>query len=196
MTNLNDGSDLLAGIRSGSVEAFDRFYETHATFVYQMALKMTNNKLEAEDLCHDVFVEVFHHSEQFDSSRGSIKAWLAIKTKSRFIDRMRKKKRMVIGLDQTSLPSEGAPTTEDLVARKLDREQLLGALENLPGPQQKAVYKKYFEYRTQEEIARSLQKPVGTVKSLIRYGLKNLRKQMKKGAWPELSGGDHHDHKM
>jgi RNA polymerase sigma factor (sigma-70 family) len=196
VAHADDGSKALIGIRSGSVEAFDQFYETHAAFVYQIALKMTKNQLEAEDLCHDVFVEVFRHPERFDSSRGSVKAWLAIKTKSRFIDRMRKKKRLVIGLDWKETPDQKS-NTEDMVLNKLEREQILSALSHLPDPQRKAVYKKYFEYRTQEEIATVMQKPIGTVKSLIRYGLKNLQKQFSKNSSFTRLGGDHqHERKM
>jgi len=184
---------LLAEMRSGSMEAFDLFYETHVGFVYQIALKMTNNRSEAEDLCHDVFVEVFRHPEQFDSTRGSVKAWLAVKTKSRYLDRLRKKKRIIVGIRQSK---EQAPAAEEVVANKLERERLLSALELLPASQKEAVFQKYFGYQTQEEIAAMMKKPIGTVKSLIRYGLKNLRKQFAENESRAYGGDNRHEHKM
>jgi len=197
VAHFDDKSErLLIGIRSGSVEAFDLFYETHASFVYQIALKMTNNQSEAEDLCHDVFVEVFRHPEQFDSSRGSVKAWLAVKTKSRFIDRMRKKKRVRIGIEQNEAERKAAAPTEEVVTRRLERDRLFSALQLLPDAQRQAVIQKYFRYRTQEEIALLMQKPIGTVKSLLRYGLKNLRKQLKETDWQEGRGDHRHERKM
>ncbi|MGV3489103.1 MAG: RNA polymerase sigma factor [Tuberibacillus sp.] len=197
MVNADDRSErLLTEMRSGSVEAFDHFYEYHASFVYQIALKMTRNRAEAEDLCHDVFVEVFRHPERFDSSRGSVQAWLAVKTKSRFIDRLRRKKRIVLGIDRNEAVQGEAPATEDLVTRKMEREQMLMALKLLPEAQRDAVYNKYFHFQTQEEIADAMQKPIGTVKSLIRYGLKNLRKQFSQKNGPSFGGDHRHEHKM
>ncbi|MBM7680516.1 RNA polymerase sigma-70 factor (ECF subfamily) [Pullulanibacillus pueri] len=188
MENAQEG--LIYKMSKGSIEAFDQFYELHSPYVYGIALKMARNASEAEDLCHDVFVEVFRSAEQFDPSRGSVRAWLAIKTKSRYLDRQRKVKRSRDYLDRVeSIDQE--PATDELVLRQIDREQVLSALKELPESQKKAVYGKYFNYQTQKELAAHLDKPIGTIKSLLRYGLNNLRKELIKLGWSPLSGGDH-----
>ncbi|GGE50032.1 RNA polymerase [Pullulanibacillus camelliae] len=180
---------LLRQISLGSTQAFDQFYETYFHYVYQLALKMTKNTCEAEDLCHDVFVEVFRQPKQFDSKRGSVKAWLAIKTKSRYIDRQRKVKRSQAYLESLD-PVYKEPAIDEVVLQHIDRERVLKAMHKLPDIQKKAVYGKYFNYQTQKELAAMMDKPIGTVKSLIRYGLNNLRKQLLKEDWSSFSGGD------
>jgi len=181
---------LLRKISLGSTQAFDQFYEIYFQYVYRLALRMTENTCEAEDLCHDVFVDVFRHAEQFDSGRGSVKTWLAIKIKSRYIDRLRKTKRSQDYIESLN-PARAEPAIDEVVLQHMDREWVLQAMHQLPDIQRKAVYGKYFKYQTQKELAAIMDKPIGTVKSLIRYGLSNLRKQLLKEDWSSFFGGDH-----
>ena len=74
-----------------SLQWFNDLYRQNASFVYKIALHLLNDPVEAEDLCHDVFLEIIQHPEQYDPERGSIKAWLGVKTRSRAIDRLRNK---------------------------------------------------------------------------------------------------------
>jgi len=181
---------LLRKMGLGSTQAFDQFYEMYFQYVYQMALRMTKNTCEAEDLCHDVFVDVFRHAQQFDSGRGSVRVWLTIKIKSRYIDRLRKTKRSQDYIESLNLDHR-EPATDEVVLQNMDREQILKAMHQLPDIQKKAVYGKYFKYQTQKELAALMDKPIGTIKSLIRYGLSNLRKQLLKEDWSSFFRGDH-----
>ncbi|MFC7391804.1 RNA polymerase sigma factor [Scopulibacillus cellulosilyticus] len=187
---IGDPEELLRQIQSGDTAAFDKFYEQYVSFVYQTALVLTKNKSEAEDLCHDVFVEVFYRAKSYDGRRGSVKAWLAVKTKSRFIDRKRRTKRIIFGAPQPEL-STPATALEDTIITKLDREMLKNAISQLPQAQKYALDRKYFGYLTQKEIAAEMDKPLGTIKSLIRYGLKNLKKQLTVVKEKETQKDDH-----
>ena len=75
-----------------SLHSFDELYKQNASYVYKIALYIIRDPVEAEDLCHDVFLEVIQHPEQYDPQRGSIKAWLGVKTRRRAIDRLRKQR--------------------------------------------------------------------------------------------------------
>ncbi|MBM7643910.1 RNA polymerase sigma-70 factor (ECF subfamily) [Scopulibacillus daqui] len=186
----NDPEKLLQRMSSGEAAAFDQFYEQYASFVYQTALTLTKDKSEAEDLCHDVFVEVFYRANSYDAERGSVKAWLAVKTKSRFLDRKRRANRIIYGGMQ---PERSTSTTalEDTIITKLDREMLKNAIKQLPKAQKYALDRKYFGCLTQKEIAVEMDKPLGTIKSLIRYGLNNLKKQLVAGKAKETLRDDH-----
>jgi RNA polymerase sigma-70 factor (ECF subfamily) len=139
-------------------------------------------------------LEVYRRPAGYDPSRGSIKAWLAIKTKSRSLDRLRKQQRVVVAEPKENrLPvfMNPALSTEETVLSKVEREVLERAMERIPGAQKQALSEKFFDSRTQKEIAVSMERPVGTVKSLIRYGIRNVRKQLRQLGWsdPSSKGG-------
>lgn len=167
---------LLKLIEKKSESAFNEFYETYVSFVLQIAIQILSDKKEAEDITHEVFLEVYEKPQQYKAQRGSIKAWLAIKTRSRSIDRLRKKQPVLIHkLEQ--LNTVDAVRVEHSVLHKIEKELILDALNQIPKKQRDVIYGAYFEYKTQVELAERLDKPIGTIKSLVRYGLNNLRKQ-------------------
>lgn len=92
---MNDHSALwLEEIAEGSAAAFRRFYDAYARLVYRLALQMTKDPAEAEDVCQDIFMEVLHKADQYDPARGSVEAWLAVRTRCRAMDRLRKRQRI------------------------------------------------------------------------------------------------------
>lgn len=174
MDENREDTQLLNSIAIGSRHSFNVFYERHVRFVLQIAMYMIKNKAEAEDICHDVFIEVFKKADQYQASKGSVKAWLAIKTKSRAIDQLRKKKPVL--RDKLEEHEHGADVQFLLASeRKLVRD----ALNHIPREQGEAIYRSYFHNETHKEIASAMNKPLGSVKSLIRYGLNNLRKKIR-----------------
>ncbi|WP_135553445.1 sigma-70 family RNA polymerase sigma factor [Paenibacillus cymbidii] len=172
---------LLREMADGSMDAFDRFYSRYAGLIYKIAAHMLGDAMEAEDACHDIFLEVLQKPGKFDPARGSVEAWLAVKTRSRCIDRLRQRKRTVVG----SAAAERAETTtaEERVLVNLQRESLREAMRQIPSRQQQALRGMYYEHRTQQELAKTLERPLGTVKSLVRYGLGNLRRKMEQLGW-------------
>ncbi|WP_051217143.1 RNA polymerase sigma factor [Paenibacillus assamensis] len=157
--------------------AFEQFYEQYSSLVFHIALKMMNDRMEAEDICHDVFLEAFRKADQFDSKRGSLEAWLAVKTRSRCLDRMRRQKRTICEDALTDMPTAiEATTPEERVIRRLDEEQLYEAIQQIPKTQRETLIGFYYESQTQQQIAQKMNYPLGTVKSLIRYGIQNIRK--------------------
>ncbi|MFS0671887.1 RNA polymerase sigma factor [Ornithinibacillus sp. 179-J 7C1 HS] len=167
---------LLKLIAKGSQAAFNQFYETYVSFVLQIAIKLLEDQKEAEDICHDVFIEVFQKPLQYRPDRGSVKAWLAVKTRSRCIDRLRKHQPVLLNKLE-KLDTEQSIKLEMYVLMEIEREILESALNQLPQKQRDLIYGAYFEGKSQRELANMYDKPLGTIKSSIRYGLQNLRKQ-------------------
>lgn len=186
-------ADLLSQIREGSLQAFDRFYETAAPLVMGLSCKLLGDRMEAEDVCHDVLMMVITEPERYDPARGSVEAWLSVLTKSRCLDRLRKRKRVVLdaaaaGRTEPAIAGAWAGDIESRVMSNLEREALLRAIHELPGVQRRTLAAAFFDSRSQRELAESWQVPVGTVKSRVRYGLSHLRKAMERLGWSEGGG--------
>ncbi|MCC3373436.1 RNA polymerase sigma factor [Cohnella sp. REN36] len=185
----------LADIGQGSLEAFDRLYARATPLLLPIARNLLGDRMEAEDVCHDVLLGVILHPERFDPSRGSVEAWLAIQTKSRCLDRLRKRKKVVVGhaLEAGwSAEANGAAQPEAAVVARIDQELLREAMAQLPASQREVLAASYFGSRTLRELSESWQVPLGTVKSRMRYGLAHLRKTLLRLGWEDASGGERH----
>jgi len=189
-----DMAQWLKEIEEGSTEAFDRFYERAISWLMPLACQMLDDRMEAEDACHDVLLAVIRHPERYDAVRGSVEAWLAVQLKSRCLDRLRKRSKVVLSEDAAPQRDAGRRSgllPEEAVMARMEREALRGALQKLPGLQRKTLAAAYFSSRSQRELAEDWQVPLGTVKSRVRYGLNHLRRAMTQMGWgsPEGDGG-------
>ncbi|WP_163539522.1 sigma-70 family RNA polymerase sigma factor [Gracilibacillus sp. YIM 98692] len=180
---------LLKQMADGHKHAFDLFYQKFHRYVFQIALKILSNREEAEDICHDVFLEIYQKPHQFNDKRGSVKAWIAVKTRSRAIDRLRKKSDVLANKLEDIL-TNSSPAADEFVLKSMESNELRAALKLLPEEQQQAIYYMYFEHFTQREIALKMDRPLGSVKSFVRYGLQHLRKQKSLLRWIGSNGGD------
>jgi RNA polymerase sigma factor (sigma-70 family) len=181
---------LLREMGEGSAAAFEQFYERFSPLVFSIAVRMVGDRMEAEDLCHDIFLEVYRNAGQYDPQRGSVEAWLAVKTRSRCLDRLRRKKSERIQVwDELPERGETGVTTEETVLAKLERETVRSVMNNIPEAQRRAVYGMYVQSWSHRELSERMERPLGTVKSLIRYGLMNVRKQLIQLGWIGPSGG-------
>ncbi len=182
-------AEWLDRMRDGSPEAFDRFYESAAPFICGIARKLLGDRMEAEDVCHDVLLAVISEPARYDPSRGSVEAWLAVLTKSKCVDRLRKRSKIVLEPEEpASSVLESPGQTEQRALRKLERDALRRALGELPGAQRRTIAAAFYDYRSQRDLANEWQVPVGTVKSRVRYGLNHLRKAMERMGWGEKGG--------
>ncbi|WP_158289423.1 RNA polymerase sigma factor [Paenibacillus flagellatus] len=183
---------LLLEIGTGSKEAFDRFYETYVPIMYRVAVRLTDNRMDAEDVVQDVLLDVLRRPEKYDPSRGTLEAWLLVKTKSKSLDALRKRSRTVpLGPHREQAPADTVPAPEEALLLRAEAETVRSALRGIPALQREALYGAYFESMTHRELAERLNRPLGTVKSLVRYGLNNIKKQLAAKGWTGApKGGD------
>lgn len=183
---------VLREVSQGSIAAFELFYERYAPIVLRIAVKMLGDRMEAEDMCHEVLLEAIRKADKYDETKGSVDAWLAIMTRSRCLDRLRKRKKLAAAElpERERLPElRAALTAEEEAIGRIQQGVIREELTKLPEAQRNAIAAAYFGDKTQSQIAREWKVPLGTVKSWIRYGLGNLRKQLTKKGWREAGEG-------
>jgi RNA polymerase sigma-70 factor (ECF subfamily) len=180
---------LIEAIAEGSVEAFETIYDEYAPAVYRVCLHLLKNTAEAEDVCHDVFLEAWQKIDTYDASRGSIQAWLLVKARSRCLDYIRKQQRVLVS-DEAAAGE--AVSQEDMTSRavfkRLDWQMVRKALDTLPEQQKLAVVASFLKGRSHQEIAREMARPLGSVKSMIRYGMRKLRRQAVRNGYLDVEG--------
>jgi RNA polymerase sigma-70 factor (ECF subfamily) len=168
-----DGA-LVVAIAGGDRKALARLYHRYAASLMAVAQRILGDRREAEDLLHDVFLEVWRHASHYDAARGTVRAWLLMRMRSRSLDR-----RKSAGFSR-SVPleerrtEEPAPTRDD-PALAPDRSRVRRALAELPDEHRVVLELGYFEGLSSSEIAARLELPVGTVKSRVAAALARLR---------------------
>lgn len=148
-------------------------YDRYSSLVYSVALRVLGDTGAAEDALQDVFMQLWRNPGAFDSTRGSLGAWLAVISRNRAIDALRKRRPendledVVISVE----PDMAGEADRSRLAEKV--RELLGTM---PALQRAALGMAYFEGLTHTEIAAKTGEPLGTIKTRIRTGLIALRK--------------------
>jgi RNA polymerase sigma-70 factor (ECF subfamily) len=163
----------VSAIRSGDENAMARLYDRYSSIVYSVALRALGDTGSAEDILQEVFMQLWRNPAVFDSSRGNLAAWLAVISRNRAIDAIRKRH------PETDIADVIVSVEPDLAGdaeRARAMEKVRGALGGMPSVQRNALEMAYFEGLTHTEIATKTGEPLGTVKTRIRAGLVALRK--------------------
>jgi RNA polymerase sigma-70 factor (ECF subfamily) len=160
-------------IADGDREALGRLYDRYAPTLMAVGVRILGDRREAEDVLHDVFLEVWRQAANYDESRGSVRTWLLMRMRSRALDRRKAAGfARVVSLDQRGDDARGVGDDPSLVP---DRETVRRALADLPPEQRQVLELGYFEGLSSTEIAARVEAPVGTVKSRVAAGLGKLR---------------------
>jgi len=160
-------------MKSGDQSALAELYDRYSSVVYAVALRVLNDAAAAEDVLQEVFLQLWRNPNAFDAARGSLGAWLAVITRNRAIDSVRKRR------PETDIEDVIVSVAPDL-ASEADRsraaEKVRGVLGSMPTAQRSALEMAYFEGMSHSEIADKTGEPLGTIKTRIRTGLMTLRK--------------------
>lgn len=152
-----------------------QLYDRYSSIVYSVALRVVGDTGTAEDILQEVYMQLWRNPGAFDSSRGSLPAWLAVITRNRAIDFLRKR-RPESDIADVIVSSE--PDLAGDVARNRAVEKIRGTLGSMPVAQRSVLEMAFFEGLTHSEIAEKTGEPLGTIKTRIRTGLLALRKAL------------------
>jgi RNA polymerase sigma-70 factor, ECF subfamily len=148
-------------------------YDRYSSVVYAVALRVLGDTGTAEDILQEVFMQLWRNPGMFDSSRGNLAPWLAVITRNRAIDQLRKR-RPETDIEDVVVSVEPDMAGEAERSRAL--EKVRGVLGNMPAAQRSALEMAYFEGLSHTEISEKTGEPLGTIKTRIRAGLMTLRK--------------------
>src|SRR3954465_1998456 len=89
-----DDVTVITAIANGDRGSLERLYERYAPLLLGVGLKiLRGGRQEAEDLLHDVFVEIWQHAGDYDRKRGSVRTWMLLRMRSRAFDRLKSAER-------------------------------------------------------------------------------------------------------
>jgi RNA polymerase sigma-70 factor (ECF subfamily) len=186
LANLPD-ADVVALAQKGRESAFRELVRRYERPVFSLIYRMVRDRELAEDLAQDTFVKVLNHIDRY-RPEFKLSSWLFKIANNVTIDHLRKRQ-----LDTVSL--EGSPhatTASDVEATSLEvRDRGESALDEMESREigsaieqaiaslrpeyRSCILLRHVEGRSYEEIAATLDLPLGTVKTYIHRARHELR---------------------
>ncbi|MBI1319617.1 MAG: sigma-70 family RNA polymerase sigma factor [Candidatus Hydrogenedens sp.] len=167
---------------------FENLILEHMDMMYAVALKLTRNAADAEDLTQNTVVKALRFHDKFQEGTY-IKAWLLTILRNTFINEYRRKARRPALVELNGTEAAQDKSTDPNVpmeVREGEREKLLEllddevrhALEAVPYDFRLPVIMADLEDKSYKEIAEVMDCPLGTVMSRLYRGRKLLREAL------------------
>jgi RNA polymerase sigma-70 factor (ECF subfamily) len=188
----DDAADaaLLARVVAGDQQALAAVYDRHSGLLLGLGVRLLSNRAEAEDVLHDVFVEAWKRAADFDPARGSVRTWLAMRMRSRCLDRQKSPRvSRSVEYDTSEAARTAAPEQDPLL--RLQRVRVREALAALSDDQRTVVELAYFHGLSTNEIAARTGVAQGTVKSRLFAARDKLAKALVDVDGASALGGRH-----
>ena len=166
---------------------FEREALVHLDSLYRLALRLSGNEADAEDLVQEAMLRAYRSWERYTPGTNA-KGWLLTILRHLFINEYRRKRRHPESVDLDTIEPFALldeKQEEDPQTAFFDRivdEEVLRAVDQLPEAFREAVMLSDVEGLSYEEIAKVLEVPVGTVKSRLYRGRRLLQGKLREYA--------------
>ena len=161
------------------VPTWEEIVDRHSDRVYRLALRLTGNRHDAEDLTQEVFVRVFRSLVTY--TPGTFEGWIHRITTNLFLDQARRKQRIrfdALSDERADRLHSALPAPDTAYADQTFDDDIERALATLPPEFRAAVVLCDVEGLSYEEIAQILDAKLGTVRSRIHRGRAMLREAL------------------
>lgn len=168
----------------GDREAFRELVHRYQNFVFYVVFKMIRDAEMSRDLTQDIFIKAYIKLHTYNA-QFTFKTWIARIAMYRAIDHLRRIKTENLvyvddyGSNGTLLIDQeqsGEPTQEQRILRAEKAEMVARALKKLDPKLKAVIVMRHYQEMNYEEIAETLNIPVGTVKNRLFRAREKLQK--------------------
>jgi RNA polymerase sigma-70 factor, ECF subfamily len=169
--------------RDGDSEAFQALVERHSRAVFRVALRLTGNPHDAEDVVQEAFLKAYRQLGRFES-RANFGTWLHRIAVNCAIDLIRSRPRREDGHDLTELDTMSSPaprqgsgqaTPERLMLSTEVQDRIASAMGGLTRMERAAFVLRHFEGHSIDEISRVLGLKTNAAKHSIFRAVRKMR---------------------
>jgi len=160
-------------LEKGDSTAINLLYENYADSLYGVILKVINDEELAQDALQETFVKVWKNSKKYDSKKAKLFTWLYRIAKNTAIDKLRSYNNRFDKEVQIDKSNVYILPASNLNQDVLDLREHVAKLDE---KYQIVLNALFFEGMTQQEASEELDIPLGTIKSRLKIGLRELKK--------------------
>lgn len=172
-------SSLARRAQQGDLDAYEELLRLHQDIAHRAAYLVSGNAADAEDAVQEAFVKAWYALDSFDLNRPFRPWLLRIVTNEAHTRRRSAVRQTRLALRAMEhAPRETAPSPESGILRAEQEGDVIAALNKLPELDRLVIAYRYFLDMTPAEMAETLGKPAGTIRSRLHRALNRLREQM------------------
>jgi RNA polymerase sigma-70 factor, ECF subfamily len=174
----NSDAELIRAMNQRMPEAMESVYQRYEPILRSVIIGVIHDEAEADDVLHDVFLQVWEQSDRFVPEKG-LQGFLVTLARRRALDRLRRRLAYRRATDRFEMEVktevQNNSRTVESPALRNDLSDLLNRLIGaLPMPQQEVVRLTYYEGMSQREIAAQRAIALGTVKTRLQLAQRKL----------------------
>ena len=170
-------SKLVSKAQNGDRNAFSELVHTHSQGVLNVVYRMCGNGDLAEDAAQEAFIQAWLRMSSY-KEKASFRSWLYRIAVNAAIDMLRKEKRILPNTIEDLNLSDSRPGPEAMLASSERTELIREAVLTLPNASRAVLVLREYEGLSYQEIAESLEIPMGTVMSRLSYARKLLKEKL------------------
>ena len=181
-----EDKELIVLAQKGDEKAYRTLLTKYERAVFNICLKMVRNREEARDLSQEAFMKVFSMLDRYNPAYA-FSNWLFKITSNLCIDSMRKRRVDTLPMDEPIQSSKGeferqyaspGDTPDKTLAKKERMTLLATAIDSLPDHYRIMIVLRHQQDLSYEEIAETLDVPLGTVKARIHRAREMLKSRL------------------
>ena len=170
---------LAARFRAGDVSALAEVYRQTSALVFTVAIRTLAAQQAAEDVTQRVYLQAWRSRAAYDPERRPLRGWLVGITRGVVADEMAERSRQMRVEQRLGEVGRVEQESEAGIAERIaDAVVVADALSRLDQPRRQVVEMSFFEGLTHTHISEALGIPVGAVRSHIKRGIAQLRRQL------------------
>lgn len=179
-------NELVKRAGNGDREAFSKIVRLTMNKITALTYRMTGDRESARDLAQETFISAWQNLASF---RGDAKftSWLYRIASNKTLNHLnRASSRAEVGEEKAEAGAAAASvgkTPESVLHDRELREGILEFMQSLPRQQRLAFELKFYEGLTFEEISRTTDRALGTVKTNYRQAVGKLRQHARRKGW-------------
>jgi RNA polymerase sigma-70 factor (ECF subfamily) len=175
ITTTYSEEELILLLKQQSREGFNYLYRQYAPVLYGVIIKVVYDEQTAQDVLQDVFVKIWNNIGQYDNNKGRLYTWMLNIARNAGIDKLRSKGEIMNSKIQTGENVVSNLERSKSIEQSVDAIGLRKMVNNLKPEFETIVNLAYFQGYTLDEISKTLEIPLGTVKTRMRNAMKQLR---------------------
>ena len=166
-------SHIVELLKQKNASALSQLYDAYGASLYGVVLRTVCSKEIAEQVIQDTFTKIWYNAASYDASKGRLYTWMLSIARNTAIDATRnshfynQKNTKEIGVLADTFGGD---------CLNLETVGLREIVKQLEGKYTILIDLIYFNQYTHQEAADTLNLPLGTVKTRVRYALSELRK--------------------
>lgn len=176
---VSDEQHLVQRIQRGELEAFEQLMDAYETRVYRLALRFTGSVPDAEDVTLEIFHGIYRSIGRFRGN-SSLGTWIYRIAMNNCLEFRRKRRLEVVPYDdELSLATTNWRHDPVQSANRQElSEKVEAAINSLSPLHRDVIVLHELQGLTYQEVAATLDVPVGTVKSRLSNAFRRLRESL------------------